>query len=168
MQFTSTRRRLALDPARVITRGISEEGGLFVPETFPVLTEETIRELTGMTYKERAKTILPLFLTDFTPEEIARCVDGAYTGTFDHDDPAPLAEVAPGMNLLELWHGPTCAFKDMALQLLPYLLTGSAKRVSGEKEIVILVTLHEGEASCSCWGCDLTYDYVKINGDYRS
>ena len=139
MQFTSTRRRLALDPARVITRGISEEGGLFVPETFPVLTEETIRKLTGMTYKERAKTVLPLFLTDFTPEEIARCVDGAFTGTFDRDDPAPLAEVAPGMNLLELWHGPTCAFKDMALQLLPYLLTTAAGKTAPGRTMVILV-----------------------------
>ncbi|MBQ9336221.1 MAG: threonine synthase [Lentisphaeria bacterium] len=139
MQFTSTRRRLALDPAQVITRGISEEGGLFVPQTFPVLTDETIRKLTGMNYKDRAKTILPLFLTDFTPEEIARCVDGAYTGTFDHDDPAPLVEVAPGMNLLELWHGPTCAFKDMALQLLPYLLTTSAAKTAPDRTMVILV-----------------------------
>ena len=102
MHFTSTRRRLALDSAQVITRGISEDGGLFVPQSFPSLSEKLIADMVGMTYKERAKKILPLFLTDFTPEEIDRCVEGAYTGTFENEDPAPLVEVASGMNLLEL------------------------------------------------------------------
>ena len=139
MKFTSTRRPLALDSAQVITRGISEEGGLFVPQSFPSLSEKLIDDMVGMTYKERAKKILPLFLTDFTPEEIDRCVEGAYTGTFENEDPAPLVEVAPGMNLLELWHGPTCAFKDMALQLLPYLLTVSASKTAPDQTMVILV-----------------------------
>ena len=67
MQFTSTRCRLALDSAQVITRGISEEGGLFVPQSFPSLSEKLIDDMVGMTYKERAKAVLPLFLTDFTP-----------------------------------------------------------------------------------------------------
>ena len=139
MKFTSTRRPLALDSAQVITRGISEEGGLFVPQSFPSLSEKLIDDMVGMTYKERAKAVLRLFLTDFTPEEIDRCVEGAYTGTFENEDPAPLVEVTPGMNLLELWHGPTCAFKDMALQLLPYLLTVSASKTAPDQTMVILV-----------------------------
>ena len=105
MQFTSTRRNLSLDSAQVITKGISEDGGLFVPQSFPHLSDELIGRMTAMNYKERAKNVLSLFLTDFTPEEIERCVEGAYSGTFENEDPAPLVEVAPGMNLLELWHG---------------------------------------------------------------
>ena len=139
MLFTSTRRRKALESAQVITQGISEEGGLFVPQSFPTLSDEQIDRLTGMNYKERAKVILPLFLSDFTPEEISHCVEGAYTGTFENENPAPLVEVAPGMNLLELWHGPTCAFKDMALQLLPYLLTAAAAKTAPGRTMVILV-----------------------------
>ena len=139
MQFTSTRRSLTLDSAQVITKGISDEGGLFVPRSFPVLSEDLIDRMTAMNYRDRAKTVLSLFLTDFTPEEISRCVDGAYCGTFENDDPAPLREVAPGMNLLELWHGPTCAFKDMALQLLPYLLTTAAAKTAPGRTMVILV-----------------------------
>jgi len=139
MFFTSTRCRKSLESAQVITRGISDEGGLFVPQSFPVLTDSLIDRMIPMDYKERAKTILSLFLTDFSAAEIDHCVEGAYTGTFENDDPAPLPEVAPGMNLLELWHGPTCAFKDMALQLLPYLLTVSAKKTAPGRTMVILV-----------------------------
>ena len=139
MQFTSTRCRKALDSAQVITRGISDEGGLFVPQSFPVLSPELIARMVNMNYKERAQTVLPLFLTDFTADEIRHCVEGAYTGTFENEEPAPLVEVAPGMNLLELWHGPTCAFKDMALQLLPYLLTVSSAKTAPDHTMVILV-----------------------------
>ena len=139
MLFTSTRCRKSLESAQVITQGISEEGGLFVPQTFPTLSETLIEKMISMSYKERAKAVLPLFLTDFTPEEISRCVEGAYTGTFENEDPAPLKEVAPGVNLLELWHGPTCAFKDMALQLLPYLLTAAAAKTQPGRTAVILV-----------------------------
>jgi len=139
MQFTSTRRSLTLNSAEVIAKGISDEGGLFVPKSFPVLSEDLIDRMTAMDYRGRARTVLSLFLTDFTPEEISRCVDGAYCGTFENDDPAPLREVAPGMNLLELWHGPTCAFKDMALQLLPYLLTTAAGKTAPGRTMVILV-----------------------------
>ena len=79
------------------------------------------------------------FLTDFTEGEIDRCVKGAYTGSFDNDIPAPIAQIGENVNMLELWHGPTCAFKDLALQLLPYLLTTSAKKVLNGKKAVILV-----------------------------
>ncbi len=139
MKFTSTRSIKSIESAQAITQGISEDGGLFVPQSFPVLSPGLIREMTGMNYRDRAVTVLSQYLTDFSAEEIRRCVDGAYCGTFENDDPAPLKEVAPGMHLLELWHGPTCAFKDMALQLLPYLLTTSAAKVSPDRTMVILV-----------------------------
>ncbi|MFQ8954102.1 MAG: hypothetical protein ACLR56_14525 [Oscillospiraceae bacterium] len=79
------------------------------------------------------------FLTDFTEEELDYCVNGAYTGSFDEDKPAPMAKLGENINMLELWHGPTCAFKDLALQMLPYLLTVSAKKVAAGKKTVILV-----------------------------
>ena len=139
MQFTSTRCRMELESAKVITQGISNDGGLFVPLSFPQITEEMIDRMVGMSYKERAKTVLSLYLTDFTDDEITRCVEGAYTGTFENEEPAPMPEVKKGMNLLELWHGPTCAFKDMALQLLPYLLTTSASKIAPDRTMVILV-----------------------------
>lgn len=139
MFYTSTRSRKNIESARAITQGIAEDGGLFVPESFPQLTPEFIDSMVGMSYKERAVAVLSRFLTDYTDAELRRCVDGAYTGTFDNDEPAPLKEVVPGVNLLELWHGPTCAFKDMALQLLPYLLTTAASKTAPGRTMVILV-----------------------------
>lgn len=139
MQFTSTRSRKNIGSAQAITQGISEDGGLFVPQSFPALTAEQLDRMTGMSYKERAAAVLSLFLTDFSETEIRRCVEGAYSGTFDNDNPAPLVEAAPGMHLLELWHGPTCAFKDIALQLLPYLLTTAASKTAPDRTMVILV-----------------------------
>ena len=128
MQFTSTRSCQSLSSAQAITRGIAADGGLFVPDHFPKLSAELADAMTGMSYKERAKAVLSLYLTDYTAEEIDHCVEEAYTGNFEGNSPAPLVDVAPGMNLLELWHGPTCAFKDMALQLLPHLLTAAARK----------------------------------------
>ena len=92
-----------------------------------------------MNYKERAAAILSAFLTDFTPAEVEYCVNGAYTGTFDNDAPAPVFSLGDSRHILELWHGPTCAFKDLALQILPFLLTVSAKKSAPDKQIVILV-----------------------------
>ncbi len=139
MMYTSTRSRMNIQSSEAIAKGIAPDGGLFGPAEFPAFTEEDIQKLIPMDYKDRAAYVLGRYLTDFTADEIAHCVRGAYTGKFDNEDPAPLKEVTPGVNLLELWHGPTCAFKDMALQLLPYLLTVSASKVSSGKTIVILV-----------------------------
>ena len=91
-----------------------------------------------MQLEGRAREVLALYLTDFSADEIARSVDAAYTGTFDQENPAPLVELAPWLNILELWHGPTCAFKDMALQLLPHLLTISARKAAPGRTMVIL------------------------------
>lgn len=141
MQYLSTRdSKCRVESTQAISRGISAEGGLFVPETLPSITLDTIQSMTGMSYVERAKYVLSLFLTDFTPEEIAYCAENAYTTEkFGSDKIAQISKVEPGEYLLELWHGPTCAFKDMALQILPYLLTTSAKKAAAGKEIVILV-----------------------------
>lgn len=139
MRFTSTRALADIESAQAITQGISADGGLFVPKAFPALTDDLIDRLCDMDYQGRAFEILRLYLTDFTDEEIRDSVAAAYTGKFEHEQPAPLHPLRDGVFMLELWHGPTCAFKDMALQLLPQLLTRSAKKVADGKTMVILV-----------------------------
>ncbi len=141
MNYTSTRdssRRVTAQEA--IVQGISPEGGLFVPETVPALTGEDLQALAKMTYTQQAVWVLSRFLTDWTQEELATAVEAAYGGErFEEGDPAPLARLDEGQYLLELWHGPTCAFKDMALQLLPKLLPAAARKSGCQKEIAILV-----------------------------
>ena len=140
MNYISTRdKSVKVTAAKAIAQGISVEGGLFVPDTFPTLTAEDFKKLTALDYKGRAKYILKEFLNDFTEDEVNYCIEGAYTGTFDDEQPAPISLLGKNANILELWHGPTCAFKDLALQLLPYLLTTSAKKVNDGKNTVILV-----------------------------
>lgn len=140
MQYISTRdKSKKVEAAVAISSGISPEGGLFVPEYLPELSADDFLKLKKLDYIGRAEYVLKYFLTDFTDDEIKYCVKGAYTGSFDNEAPAPLKELEKGFDILELWHGPTCAFKDLALQLLPYLLTTSAKKVSKGKKIVILV-----------------------------
>ena len=141
MNYQSTRDRSAkVSAARAIVQGISHEGGLFVPETLPVLTPEELEGLVGLSYNEKAKAVLSRFLTDFTPDEIAHCVDGAYnTRSFDTHDIAEISKVGERSYFLELWHGPTCAFKDMALQLLPYLMKVSMDKEAPGTEVVVLV-----------------------------
>ncbi len=139
MLFTSTRSCQEVTSAAAITRGIAADGGLFVPCEFPALSFNDLLKLADMDYIGRAKEVLKLYLTDYTEEELDYCVRGAYTNTFDNNDPAPLYEVCPGTEMLELWHGPTCAFKDMALQLLPFLLVKAANKTAPGRTIVILV-----------------------------
>ncbi len=140
MNYTSTRNdTLRVSSSFAIANGISEEGGLFVPTDIPKVTPEFIDSLVPMTYIERARKVLSLYLTDFSADEINEDTFGAYSTGFTNEKIAPLVNLHSNVNVLELWHGPTCAFKDMALQLLPYLLTGSAKRISDGKETVILV-----------------------------
>ncbi len=140
MNYVSTRNNnIKVTSAQAIARGISEEGGLFLPSTIPALSGDDFNNISKLDYKGRAAYILKLFLTDFTDEEIEYCVNGAYTGSFDNENPAPISVLGENINILELWHGPTCAFKDLALQLLPYLLTTSSKKVSSGKKTVILV-----------------------------
>lgn len=140
MNYVSTRdNSIKATAAKAIAQGISVEGGLFVPDCFPTLSSADFDALIKMNYIERAKFVLSKFLNDFTEEEVDYCVKGAYTGSFDNEQPAPISLINKNANILELWHGPTCAFKDLALQLLPYLLTTSAKKVNNGKKTVILV-----------------------------
>lgn len=141
MLYTSTRdKSIKVTAAQAIAQGISEEGGLFVPCELPKFTVEQISNMVSMSYIDRAKTVLKEFLTDFTEDEINYCVEGAYKeDKFSSNAVAPTVNINKNENILELWHGPTCAFKDMALQLLPYLMTVSAKKTAEDKTIVILV-----------------------------
>ncbi len=140
MNYVSTRNNdIKVSSAFAIAHGISAEGGLYVPESIPKLYEEDFLNLSKLDYKGKAEYILKKYLTDFTDEEISYCVNGAYTGSFDDEKPAAIAQLGDNINILELWHGPTCAFKDLALQLLPYLLTTSTKKVADGKKTVILV-----------------------------
>lgn len=141
MLYTSTRNNdIRVSSAQAIAQGISEEGGLFVPVEFPQFDLDKISSMVSMSYIDRAKTVLKEYLTDFTDEELDYCVNGAYAAEkFSSAKIAPTVNVNGNKNILELWHGPTCAFKDMALQLLPYLMTVSAKKTADGKTIVILV-----------------------------
>ena len=141
MYYNSTRdSSVNVTSAQAIAQGISVDGGLFVPSEIPSISMEDIKKLGGMDYRERAKFVFSKFLTDYTQAEIAYCVDGAYnTKNFDSDNIAELAHLFDGTYMLELWHGPTCAFKDMALQILPYLLTTATKKINLDKKVVILV-----------------------------
>ena len=144
MNYRSTRQNsVSVSAAQAIAQGISTDGGLFVPESLPSYSYADLCEMEHLTYKGRAKRILGDFLSDFTREEIDESVEAAYAADkFGGENPAPLVLLQNGeknMYLLELWHGPTSAFKDMALQILPQLLTKSLKKTADGKTAVILV-----------------------------
>lgn len=141
MFYNSTRNsNVKVSSAEAITQGISVDGGLFVPESIPKLSLDEIKAVGEMKYADRAAFIFSKYLTDFTDAEIHYCTDNAYsTKNFETESIAELAHLFDGTYMLELWHGPTCAFKDMALQILPYFLTTSAKKINLDKKIVILV-----------------------------
>ena len=141
MQYHSTRNNnISVSSAQAIKQGLSEEGGLFVPESFPKVTLDEIAELSNKSYHERAYFVLSKYLTDFSSEDLKNCIENAYTKEkFGTDAIAPVYKLNDNAYFLELWHGPTCAFKDMALQILPYFLTTAMKMTNEEKEIIILV-----------------------------
>ncbi len=134
--YRSTRSNAVASASQAILKGLSEDGGLFVPEKIPAL-DKTLQELSTMTYQEVAYEVMKLFLTDFTEEELKNCIANAYDSKFDTEVIAPLAE-AGGAYYLELFHGKTIAFKDMALSILPHLMITSAKKNHADKDIVIL------------------------------
>ena len=122
--------------SQAILKGLADDGGLFVPVLIPKLPV-SLGELKEMTYQEIAYTVMKEFLTDFTEEELKNCIAKAYDSKFDTEEIAPLAKVEDAY-YLELFHGATIAFKDMALSILPHLLTTSAKKNQVKNEIVIL------------------------------
>lgn len=141
MKYISTRDNAeAVQAAEAIVRGMVPQGGLYVPEEIPALDEAALRSMVNLSYQELAKKILALYLDDFSAEEISAMVDAAYdAASFDDAEVAPVVKIHDGLYALELWHGPTAAFKDMALQLLPHLLVQSMRKTGVEKEVVILV-----------------------------
>lgn len=122
--------------SQAVLQGLSSDGGLFVPETIPVLSK-SMEELSKMDYREIAYEVMKLFLTDYTEEELKDCINKAYDDKFDTSEIAPLKQVGQAY-YLELFHGSTIAFKDMALSILPHLLTKAAKKNNVKEEIVIL------------------------------
>ena len=126
--------------AQAIIAGLADDGGLFVPDELPQVDMEFIKGLTKLSYQERAARVLGCFLTDYTDEEIKGCVERAYGGgKFDDAAVAPLNIMEDNVSVLELWHGPTSAFKDMALQLLPQLLSTALKKTGEKNQVLILV-----------------------------
>ncbi len=135
--YKSTRSDIApVKASQAILKGLSDDGGLFVPDHIPAL-DKSLSELSKMTYGEVAYEVMKLFLTDFTEEELKSCIKKAYDSKFDTEVIAPLVE-ADGAYYLELFHGATIAFKDMALSILPHLLITSAKKNNVKNDIVIL------------------------------
>ncbi len=131
---------LDVSSAEAIVKGLSADGGLFVPETIPRLSLDEIVALGDMPYSDRAAQILGLYLTDFRSNEVKDCARKAYTKEkFETDSIAPLYKLNDQTYILELWHGPTCAFKDMALQILPHLLKTAMEKTGVDKKVAILV-----------------------------
>ncbi len=137
LRYRSTRdNKVNVTASQAILKGLSDDGGLFVPAEIPTL-DKSIDQLCGMTYQEVAYEVMKQFLTDFTEAELKHCIAHAYDHKFDTGEIAPIAKVGEDY-YLELFHGSTIAFKDMALSILPYLMTTSAKKNQAENEIVIL------------------------------
>ncbi len=156
--YNSTRdKSCRVSAAHAIVHGLAPDGGLFVPEELPKLSLSQIEALSKTDYRGRAEELLSLFLDEFDRAEIKRIVSAAYGDNFDDAAVAPLHIIDGKTAVLELWHGPTCAFKDMALQILPHMLTASLKKCGETKKVCILVAtsgdtgkaaLEIGRASC--------------------
>ncbi len=137
MLYVSTRNaQEKVTASQAVLQGLAENGGLFVPEQIPVL-DVPVEELAEMTYQETAYEVMKLFLTDYTEEELKKCIENAYDGKFDTSEIVPLVK-AQDAYYLELFHGATIAFKDMALSILPHLLITAARKNQVSNDIVIL------------------------------
>ena len=144
MNYISTRDKSEkCSGAEAIVRGLAPDGGLYVPESLPRLTEKDFEDLAKEDYPARAARVLSLLLSDYTYEELLDYTTKAYS-RFYGDDPCPLVNVDEGVYVLELWHGPTCAFKDMALTMLPHLLSAARKKV-GEKNKTLIMVATSGD-----------------------
>ncbi len=141
MFYESTRGGLkSVLSADVIKSGIASDGGLFVPETGVKFSLKQIGQFVNMSYNQKAIEVFKHFIDDYTDSEIRECVNSAYTNDkFDSNEIAPIFRLNENVSILELWHGPTCAFKDMALQILPHLLVKAVKKTGETNETVILV-----------------------------
>ena len=142
MNFISTRGGEKVVGAKAIVQGLSSNGGLFVPEKFPVVDAAELEEMLSMSYAERAAKIIHKYLDEYDYDGLLKACEAAYS-KFE-GDPAPLVKIDDGVYILELFHGPTCAFKDMALTLLPYLLKEGC-RIMGIKEDILILVATSGD-----------------------
>ncbi|WP_028856037.1 threonine synthase [Psychrilyobacter atlanticus] len=139
MKYISTRGNPEeFTASQAIEKGICSDRGLFVPKEFPKVSLEEIEQMKKRDYKEIALSILKRYLMDYSEEELKECI-GVYDETFSHPEKAPVVKLKDGVYVLELWHGPTLAFKDMALQIMPRLFTYARKKNNAEKDSLILV-----------------------------
>lgn len=166
IKYQSTRNKnIEMSASMAIVQGISEDGGLFVPGAFPKL-DKSLSALAAMDYKNVAFEVMKLFFTDFTEEELRNCIENAYDSKFDTEEIAPLSYVKDTY-YMELFHGKTIAFKDMALSILPHLMTTSAKKNNISEEIVILTATSgdTGKAALAGFadvkGCKIVVFYPK-------
>ena len=141
MQYISTRdREQQFSASQAIAKGLADDGGLLTPVYLPKLPRRALEELKDMSYQQRAVYVMKLFLDEFTVKELTDFANAAYgPEKFDTPAVAPVRGLDSNTFCLELWHGPTCAFKDMALQMLPHLLTASLRKQEEEKTVCILV-----------------------------
>ncbi len=141
MRYLSTRGASGshVSAAQAIVQGLAPDGGLFVPENFPRLTCDAISQMAGQSYQQVAKRVMGLYLDEFSAVELSAMVDAAYTDNFDDRAIAPLVPIDERESILELFHGPTLAFKDMALQMLPRLLRASIDKTGETQDVLILV-----------------------------
>lgn len=139
LYFSTRNEKEKVSASQAIARGLAPDGGLYVPESLPKLTIKDVERIGGEDYRGRALEIMKLFLDEFSEEELKAMIQRAYGDNFDTADTAPVHFVDDNTGVLELWHGPTCAFKDMALQMLPHLLTASLKKCGETRNVCILV-----------------------------
>ncbi len=143
MHYTSTRQKLDnITATKAILQGISSDGGLFVPTSMPKM-DFSLDEISKWSYQEVAYRVMRLFFDDIKDEDLKDCIKNAYDSKFDTTEIAPLVHTKTG-NFLELFHGPTIAFKDMALSILPYLMLTS-KRYNGEEKEIVILTATSGD-----------------------
>ena len=140
MNYVSTRdKKMRMSAAQAIVRGLAPDGGLMTPEVLPRLPGSALETMKSMSYQQRVVYVLSRFLDEFSARELTKFATAAYGGNFDDPAVAPVRPLKEGLHCLELWHGPTCAFKDMALQMLPHLLSASLTKIDEEKTACILV-----------------------------
>ena len=137
MYFIGTRGSGRVSGAEAVVRGLADDGGLFVPESFPVISKEELEGMLGMDYAERAGLVISKYFDEYDGEALLSALKAAYS-RFEGGDPAPLVRLDEGTYILELFHGPTCAFKDMALVVLPYLLKKGCELLGIKENILVL------------------------------